>query len=140
MLKNISKPTNTIIKEIIDFFKTTNHNHFAITWGSGCAVFIKRKINDETGFVIGYTQDWLGRFKKYSDTFTINNLPVKLFNFIGARDMLLTIKRKGELVNELQTSNLCEGIRRSMNNPEKNEFLLKHFKFNIEEGFYDTEE
>ena len=81
MLKNISQPTNTIIREIIEFFKTTNHNHFTITWGSGCVVFIKRKINDEIGFIIGYTNDWLGRFKRYSDVFTINNLPVKLFNF-----------------------------------------------------------
>lgn len=140
MLKNISQPTNTIIKEIIEFFKTTNHNHFAITWGSGCVVFIKRKINDEIGFIVGYTDDWLGRFKRYSDVFTINNLPVKLFNFIGAKDWLLVIKYEGEQVNETQTSNLCRGIRRSMNNPEKNEFLLKHFKFNIEEDFYDTEE
>ena len=133
MLKNISKPTNTIIKEIIDFFKTTNYNHFAITWGSGCVVFIKRKINDEIGFIIGYTDDWLGRFKRYSDTFTINNLPVKLFNFLGAKDWLCVISHEGELVNETQTSCLCKGIRRSMSNPEKNEFLLKHFKFNIEE-------
>lgn len=140
MLKNISQPTNTIIREIIEFFKTTNHNHFAITWGSGCVVFVKRKINDETGFVIGFTNDWLGRFKRYSDVFTINNLPVKLFNFIGASNILLTIQRNGELVNESQISNLCQGIRRSMSNPEKNEFLLKYFKFNIEEDFYDAEE
>lgn len=133
MLKNISQPTNTIIKEIIDFFKTTNYNHFAITWGSGCVVFIKRKINDETGFIIGYTDDWLGRFKRYSDTFTINNLPVKLFNFLNAMDWLCVIQHEGELVNETQTSCLCQSIRRSMRNPEKNEFLLKHFKFNIEE-------
>lgn len=133
MLKNISKPTDTIIKEIIDFFKTTNYNHFAITWGSGCVVFIKRKINDEIGFIIGYTDDWLGRFKRYSDRFTINNLPVKLFNFLGAKDWLCVIQHEGELVNETQTSCLCKGIRRSMSNPEKNEFLLKHFKFNIEE-------
>ena len=133
MLKNISQPTNTIIKEIIDFFKTTNYTHFAITWGSGCVVFIKRKINDETGFVVGYTDDWLGRFKRYSDRFTINNLPVKLFNFIGAKDWLSVIKHEGEQVNETQTSNLCRAIRRSMRDPEKNEFLLKHFKFNIEE-------
>ena len=133
MLKNISKPTNTIIKEIIDFFETTNYNHFAITWGSGCVVFIKRKINDEIGFIIGYTDDWLGRFKRYSDTFTINNLPVKLFNFLGAKDWLCVIQHEGELVNETQTSCLCKGIRRSMSNPDKNEFLLKHFKFNIEE-------
>ena len=140
MLKNISQPTNTIIKEIIDFFKTTNYNHFAITWGSGCVVFIKRKINDEIGFIIGYTEDWLGRFKRYSDTFTINNLPVKLFNFLGAKDWLCVIQHEGELVNETQTSCLCRAIRRSMSNPEKNEFLLKHFKFNVEEDFYDTEE
>ena len=133
MLKNISKPTNTIIKEIIEFFKTTNYNHFAITWGSGCVVFIKRKIDNETGFSIGFTNDWLGRFKRYSDVFTINNLPVKLFNFIGATNYLLTIQNNGELVNESQISNLCQGIRRSMSNPDKNEFLLKHFKFNIEE-------
>ena len=133
MLKNISKPTNTIIKEIIDFFETTTYNHFAITWGSGCVVFIKRKINDEIGFIIGYTDDWLGRFKRYSDTFTINNLPVKLFNFLGAKDWLCVIQHEGELVNETQTSCLCKGIRRSMSNPDKNEFLLKHFKFNIEE-------
>lgn len=133
MLKNISKPTNTIIEEIIDFFKTTNYNHFAITRGSGCVVFIKRKINDEIGFIIGYTDDWLGRLKRYSDTFTINNLPVKLFNFLGAKDWLCVIQHEGELVNETQTSCLCKGIRRSMSNPEKNEFLLKHFKFNIEE-------
>lgn len=133
MLKNISKPANTIIKEIIDFFKTTNHNHFAITWGSGCVVFIKRKIDNETGFSIGFTSDWLGRFKRYSDVFTINNLPAKLFNFIGAKDLLLIIQYEGEQVNETQTSNLCRAIRRSMSNPDKNEFLLKHFKFNIEE-------
>ena len=133
MLKNISKPTNTIIYEIIDFFKTTNYHHFAITWGSGCVVFIKRKINDEIGFIIGYTDDWLGRFKRYSDIFTINNLPVKLFNFLGAKDWLCVIQHEGELVNETQTSCLCKGIRKSMSNPEKNEFLLKHFKFNIEE-------
>ena len=133
MLKNISKPTNTIIKEIIDFFKTTNHNHFAITWGSGCVVFIKRKINNEIGFVIGFTDDWLGRFKRYSNIFTIKNLPEKLFNFIGATNYLLTIQKNGELVNESQISNLCQGIRRGMSSPEKNEFLLKHFKFNIEE-------
>lgn len=133
MLKNISQPTNTIIKEIIEFFKTTNYNHFAITWGSGCVVFIKRKINDEIGFIIGCTDDWLGRFKRYSDRFTINNLPVKLFNFLGATNWLCVIQHEGELVNETQTSCLCKGIRRSMSNPEKNEFLLKHFKFNIEE-------
>lgn len=133
MLKNISKPTNTIINEIIEFFKTTNHNHFAITWGSGCVVFIKRKIDNEIGFVIGFTDDWLGRFKRYSNIFTIKNLPEKLFNFIGATNYLLTIQKNGELVNESQISNLCQGIRRGMSNPEKNEFLLKHFKFNIEE-------
>ena len=133
MLKNISKPTNTIIKEIIDFFKTTNHNHFAITWGSGCVVFVKRKIDNEIGFVIGFTDDWLGRFKRYSNIFTIKNLPEKLFYFIGATNYLLTIQKNGELVNESQISNLCQGIRRGMSNPEKNEFLLKHFKFNIEE-------
>ena len=133
MLKNISKPTNTIINEIIEFFKTTNHNHFAITWGSGCVVFIKRKINDEIGFIIGYTDDWLGRFKRYSGVFTINNLPENLFNFLDAKNWLCVIQHEGELVNETQTSCLCKGIRRSMSNPEKNEFLLKHFKFNIEE-------
>ena len=133
MLKNISKPTDTIIKEIIEFFKTTNHNHFAITWGSGCVVFIKRKIDNEIGFVIGFTDDWLGRFKRYSNIFTIKNLPEKLFNFIGATNYLLVIQKNGELVNESQISNLCQGIRRGMSSPEKNEFLLKHFKFNIEE-------
>ena len=65
---------------------------------------------------------------------------MKLFNFIGAREWLLVIKYEGEQVNETQTSNLCRAIRRSMSNPEKNEFLLKHFKFNIEEDFYDAEE
>ena len=133
MLKNISQPTNTIINEIIEFFKTTNHNHFAITWGSGCVVFIKRKIDNEIGFVIGFTDDWLGRFKRYSNIFTIKNLPEKLFNFIRATNYLLVIQKNGELVNESQISNLCQGIRRGMSNPEKNEFLLKHFKFNIEE-------
>lgn len=133
MLKNISQPTTTIINEIIEFFKTTNYNHFAITWGSGCVVFVKRKIDNEIGFVIGFTDDWLGRFKRYSSIFTIKNLPEKLFNFIGATNYLLTIQKNGELVNESQISNLCQGIRRGMSNPDKNEFLLKHFKFNIEE-------
>ena len=133
MLKNISQPTDTIIKEIIEFFKTTNYNHFVITWGSGCVVFVKRKIDNEIGFVIGFTDDWLGRFKRYSNIFTIKNLPEKLFYFIGATNYLLTIQKNGELVNESQISNLCQGIRRGMSNPEKNEFLLKHFKFNIEE-------
>ena len=133
MLKNISKPIDTIINEIIDYFETTNNTYFCITWGSGCVLFKKRTIGDETGFYIGYTDDWLGRFKKYSDTFTRKNLPVKMFNFIGVREVLLVLMRDGQQVNELQTSNFCNGIRRSMKEENGKQWLAKHFKFNIEE-------
>ncbi len=134
MLKDISQPTNTIIDEIIDYFENTDSTYFCITWGSGCVLFKKRMIGDETGFYIGYTNDWLGRFKRYSDTFTRKNLPVKMFNFIGVREVLLVrIRHKGEEVNELQTSNLCRGIRRSMNEENGKKWLAEHFKFNVEE-------
>lgn len=133
MLKNISQPTNTIINEIIDYFENTNETYFGVTWGSGCAIFIKNTKEGETGFYIGFTDDWLGRFKRYSDTFTRKNLPVKMFNFIGAREILLVISHNGEQVNELQTSNLCRGIRRSMNEENGKKWLAKHFKFKIEE-------
>lgn len=140
MLKNISQPTDTIINEIVDYFETTNNTYFCITWGAGCVLFKKRMKGDETGFYIGYTQDWLGRFKKYSETFTRKNLPVKLFNFIGARDVLLIIRHNGEQVNELQTSNLCRGIRRSINEENGKKWLAKHFKFNLEEDKTDEHE
>lgn len=133
MLKNISQPTNTIIDEIIDYFETTEETYFCITWGSGCVLFKKHLIGDETGFYIGYTSDWLGRFKKYSDVFTRKNLPVKMFNFIGVREVLLMIKNNGENVNELQTSNFCKGIRRSIKEENGKKWLAKHFNFNIEE-------
>jgi hypothetical protein len=132
MLKNISQPTDTIINEIIDYFETTDNTYFCITWGSGCVLFKKRMIGDETGFNIGYTDDWLGRFKKYSDTFTRKNLPVKMFNFIGVREILLIIGH-GPQVNELQTSNFCQGIRRSMHIEHGKKWLAKHFRFNVEE-------
>ena len=83
MLKNISQPTNTIINEIIDYFETTDETYFCITWGQGCVLFKKYMIENKTGFYIGYTSDWLGRFKEYSDVFTRKNLPVEMFNFIG---------------------------------------------------------
>ena len=133
MLKNISQPTNTIINEIIDSFETTNNTYFCITWGSGCVLFKKQMIGDETGFYIGYTDDWLGRFKKYSDTFTRKNLPVKMFNFIGAREVLLTITHNEIQVNEFQTSNLCKGIRRSMNEENGKKWLAKMYRFNTKE-------
>lgn len=133
MLKNISQPTNTIINEIIDYFETTDETYFCITWGSGCVLFKKHMIENKTGFYIGYTSDWLGRFKQYSDVFTRKNLPVKMFNFIGAREELLTIKYNGENVNELQTSNFCRGVRRSINKENGKKWLAKHFSFNIDE-------
>ena len=132
MLKNISQPTNTIINEIIDYFETTDNTYFCITWGSGCVLFKKRMKGDETGFYIGYTDDWLGRFKRYSDTFTRKNLPIKMFNFIGVREILLVVWQ-GSQVNELQTSNFCRGIRRSMYEENGKKWLADHFKFNVEE-------
>ena len=134
MLKNISQPTNTIINEIIDYFETTDETYFCITWGSGCVLFKKYMIENKTGFYIGYTSDWLGRFKEYSDVFTRKNLPVEMFNFIGVRTMLLTIQHNGENVNELQTSNFCNGIRKSINKENGKKWLAKLYKFNIEEN------
>lgn len=139
MLKDISKQTNTIINEIIDYFETTDNTYFCMTWGSGCVLFKKHMIGDETGFYIGYTEDWLGRFKKYSDTFTRKNLPVKMFNFIGVREVLLMIKHNGENVNELQTSNFCRGIRRSINKENGKKWLANHFKFNVDKHAEEEE-
>lgn len=43
------------------------------------------------------------------------------------------IKYNGENVNELQTSNFCRGVRRSINKENGNKWLAKQFKFNIDE-------
>lgn len=68
-MKDISKPTNTICKEIIKHFKTTNDKYIAIAWGCGCIAFFKLEKENKIKFSVGFTKDWLGRLKEYSEVF-----------------------------------------------------------------------
>lgn len=126
---DISKPTNTICKEIIDYFKTTNENSIATAWGSGCIVIYKLEENNKIKFYVGFTKDWLGRLKQYSDIFDENTSPDSLFKFCNISYTFLSFIKNDQQVREVQASNFCEAIRENMKKPDFTKYLMKRFKF-----------